>query len=109
MYEEIRKWLNASELKYMNEILSLESFSSAFYRPLTKVVKVGKNSWVNLIHHGYGPGWVKIFLQMLVRINFWPDSPRTRLTRVESVVSRVGPPTRMVTHIMLGFAMFCFF
>jgi len=44
MYEEIRKWLNASELKYMNEILSLESFSSAFYRPLTKVVKVGKNS-----------------------------------------------------------------
>jgi len=28
---------------------------------------------------------------------------------VELVVSRVGPPTRMVTHIMLGFAMLGYF
>jgi len=40
-------------------------------------------------------GWIEIFLQILVRINFWPSPPRTQLTWVEPVVSRVGSPTHL--------------
>jgi len=52
------------------------------------------NPRANLANHGFGPGWIEIFLQILIRIDFWPGSFRTRLIRIEPVVSRVGSPTR---------------
>jgi len=72
-------------------------------------MKVGQNPWVNLVHHGFRTGWIEIFLQISVRVNFWLGPPRTWLIRVEPVVSRVGLPIRIVTHIRLGFAMLGYF
>jgi len=40
----------------------------------SKVVKMGWNPRVNLTHHGFGPGWVEIFLQISIRVDFLPDS-----------------------------------
>jgi len=43
---------------------------------------MGWNPRANLIHHRFGPGWVKFFLQISIRVDFWLGSPRIRLTRV---------------------------
>jgi len=62
-----------------------------------RVVKMGWNPRANPAHHGFGPGepgWVEIFLQISIRVDFWPGSFRIRIIRVERVVSRVGSPTR---------------
>jgi len=39
-------------------------------------------------------GLIKIFLQIVIWVDFWRSSPRTRFTWVEPVVSRIGSPTR---------------
>jgi len=59
-----------------------------------KAVKMGWNPWANPIHHGLGLGWVEFFLQILIRVDFLPGSPRIWLTRIEPVVSRIGLQTR---------------
>jgi len=51
---------------------------------------MGWNLRVNLVHHEFGLGWVEIFLQISIQIDFWPDSFRIQLIRVELVVSRVA-------------------
>jgi len=40
-------------------------------------------------------GWdgLNFFLQLSIQVNFWPSLQRTRLTRVELVMSRVGSST----------------
>jgi len=43
-------------------------------------VKVGQNPWTNSGYHIFKSGWVEYSLQILVRINFLPDPPRTHLT-----------------------------
>jgi len=66
-----------------------------------RAVKMGWNSRANSAHHGFRPGWVEIFLQILIRVDFWPGSFRTRFIRVEPVVSRVGD--KRVTQVFLFF------
>jgi len=61
---------------------------------ICRTVKMGWNSRGNPAHHRFGTGWVEIFLQISIRVDFWPGSFRTRLIWVEPVVSRVGSPTR---------------
>jgi len=39
-----------------------------------RVVKMGWNPWVNPAHHGFESGWVEIFLQISIRVDFWPGS-----------------------------------
>jgi len=43
---------------------------------ISRVVKMGWNPWVNPAHHRFGSGWVEIFLQISIRVDFWPGSPR---------------------------------
>jgi len=40
-----------------------------------RTVKMGWKSQANSAHHWFGPGWVEFFLQISVRVNFWPGSP----------------------------------
>jgi len=54
----------------------------AFMTIISRAVKVGQNSWANPVHHEFKPGWIKIFLQILIWVNFWPSPPRTQLTEL---------------------------
>jgi len=69
---------------------------------------MGWNLQVNSAHHGFRSGWVEIFLQISIRVDFRPGSSRTRFIRVESMVSQVGqqPANKRVTQVFfikLGF------
>jgi len=44
---------------------------------MSRAVKMGWNSRANPAHHGFRPGWVEFFLQISIRVDFWPDSPGT--------------------------------
>jgi len=37
---------------------------------LDGVVKVGWNPRANPVHHGFGSGWVEMFLQISIRVDF---------------------------------------
>jgi len=37
---------------------------------MNKVIKMDWNPQANLAHHGFGSGWVEIFLQILIRVDF---------------------------------------
>jgi len=39
-----------------------------------RVVKMGWNPQGNSTHNGFGSGWVKNFLQISIRVDFWPGS-----------------------------------
>jgi len=43
-----------------------------------RAVKMGWNPRVNLAHHGFRLGWTwtEFFLQISIRVDFWPDSSR---------------------------------
>jgi len=45
------------------------------------------NPRANLAHHGFGSGWVEKKLQISVRVKNEPNPLRTRLIRVEPVMS----------------------
>jgi len=52
-----------------------------------RVAKMGWNPRrANPAHHRFGSGWVEIYLQILIRVDFWASSSRTRLTEVEFMV-----------------------
>jgi len=51
-----------------------------------RVVKMGWNSRANPTHYRFGPGCVENFWQISIWVDFWPNPPRIRLTRVEPVV-----------------------
>jgi len=76
---------------------------------LDKAVKMGWNPQAEPVHHGFRSGWVEIFLQISIRVDFWLGSFRTRLTRVEPVVSRVWaglahqPVHKRVTQVFFIF------
>jgi len=55
---------------------------------------MGYNPRASPAHHGFGSGWIEKKLQISVRVKNEPNPPRTRLIRVEPVMSRVGSPTR---------------
>ena len=55
-----------------------------------RAVKMGYNPRANPAHHGFGPGWVEKKLQISVRVKNEPNPLRTRLIRVEPVISQVG-------------------
>jgi len=55
---------------------------------------MGYNPRAKLAHHGFGPGWVEKSLQILVQVKNEPNPLRTRIIRVEPVMSRVGSLTR---------------
>ena len=40
----------------------------------SRVVKMGWNSRANPAHHGFGLGWVEIFLQISIWVDFLPGS-----------------------------------
>jgi len=42
-----------------------------------RAVKMGWNPRANPAHHGFGPDWVEIVLQISIWIYFWPGSFRT--------------------------------
>jgi len=48
--------------------------SEAFIRdgPIYIAFKIGWNPQANSVHYGFGPGWVEIFLQISVQVNFDP-------------------------------------
>jgi len=54
---------------------------------------MGYNPPANLTHHRFRSGWVEKKLQILIRVKNEPNPLRTRLIRVEPVMSRVDSPT----------------
>jgi len=54
---------------------------------------MSSNLRVNPAYYEFGLCWVEIFLQISIRVNFWLDPPRTRLTLIEPVVSWIDSPT----------------
>ena len=40
----------------------------------SRAVKMSWNLRANPAHHGFGSGWVEIFLQISIRVDFWPGS-----------------------------------
>jgi len=60
----------------------------------TRAVKMGYNPRANPAHRGFGLDWVEKKLQISVRVKNEPHPLRTRLIRVEPMMSRVGSPTR---------------
>ena len=61
---------------------------------MTRTIKMGYNPRANLAHHGFGSSWVEKELQISVRVKNKPNPLRTRLIRIEPVMSRVGSSTR---------------
>jgi len=59
---------------------------------------MGWNPRANPAHHGFWLSWIKIFLQISIRLDFWHGSFRTRLTWVEPVVNRVTNPQIKESH-----------
>jgi len=55
---------------------------------------MGYNAQANPTHHGFGSGWIEKKLKILVRVKNKPNPLKTRLIRVELVMSWIDSPTR---------------